>query len=229
MRRPQPNWTTLRDARLHLIARGLAPSDAENDIALVIRERKVHYRSRHETITTFAGEIVHPSSRAIQALKRRGQWRLSPPVDMDGDDLDFENNCSRKPWLRPGFFAHVCGLEIGTEGFRRVFRLGAIDASQEPVAQPSGSGIAAGRKVSLADRNRATEAIAAKLKSDPLLRPKDAKQLISDLNLSLGPYQFRTAWREARRQTKLPLQARAGRPKKSSSQIDGTNSASKIT
>jgi hypothetical protein len=214
MRRPQPNWTTLRDARQYLIARGLAPSDAENDIALVIRERKVHCRARHETITTFAGEIVHPQSPAIQALKRRGQWRLSPPGDLDGDDLDFENNCCRKPWLRPGFFAHVSALEIGAEGFRRVFRLDAIDPSQEPVARPSGS--AAGRKVSLADRNRATEAIAAKLKSNPLLRPKDAKQLISDLNLSLGPYQFRMAWREARRQTKLPLQARAGRPKKSS-------------
>jgi hypothetical protein len=204
----------LRDARHHLIAQGLAPSDAENDIALVIRERKVHCRVRHETITTFAGAIIHPESPAIQALKRRGEWRLFPPGDLDGGDLDFENNCCRKPWRRPGFFAYVSGLEMWTEGFRRVFGLAAIDASPEPVARSSRA--AAGTKVSLADRNRATEAIAVRLKIDPLLRPKDAKQLISDLNLPLGPYQFRIAWRKARRQAKLPARARAGRPKKSS-------------
>jgi hypothetical protein len=134
------------------MAQGLAPSDAENDIALVIRERKVPCRLRHETITTFAGEIIHPQSRAVQDLKGRGQWRLSPPVDLDGDDLDFENNCSRKPWLRPGFFAHVSGLEIGTEGFRQVFRLDAIDASQEPIARSSEPATAPEKKATSAEK-----------------------------------------------------------------------------
>jgi hypothetical protein len=102
----------LRDARLHLIAQGLAPSDAESDIALIIRERKVPCRARRQTITTFAGQIVHPQSRAIQALKHRGDLRLSPPVDLDRDDPDFENNSCRKPWRYPGFFADVSGIEL---------------------------------------------------------------------------------------------------------------------
>jgi hypothetical protein len=203
----------LRDARLHLIARGLAPSDAENDIAQIIRERKVPCRFRHVTVTAFAGAIVHPSSPAIQALKRRGQWRLSPPEDLAADDLDFENNFSRKPWLYPGLFAHVSGMDLGTEAFRRAFHLDATDVPPEPVAR-SLEPTAAVRKATSAEIKSATKALAAKLKIDPLFRPKEAKQLISDLNLPLGPHQFRMAWREARRQTKLPLQARAGRPKK---------------
>jgi hypothetical protein len=214
MRRPQPNWTALRDARLHLIALGLAPSDAENDLALIIRERKVPCRARHVMITTFAGQIVHPHSRAIQALKRQGQWGLSPPVDLGGDDLDFENNSCRKPWRYPGFFAHVSGIEFWAEGLRRVFRLETTDVPQEPIARASEPATAAERKATSAEIRRAIKALAAKLKIDPLFRPKDAKQLISDLSLPLGPHQFRMAWREARRQTKLPLQARAGRPKR---------------
>jgi hypothetical protein len=87
---------------------------------------------------------------------------------------------------------------------------------QEPIARSSEPATVAERKATSAEMKRAIDALAAKLKIDDQMRPKEAKQLICDLKLPLGPFQFRKAWREARRQRELPLRARAGRPKKSS-------------
>jgi hypothetical protein len=211
MRRPQPNWTTLQDARQHLIARGFTLTDAQNDIAVVIRERKVPCHWHRETITTFAGEIVHPQSPAIQALKRQGRWRLSPPTDLVGDDLDFENNSCKKPWFYPGFFAHVYGLDIGTKDFTR-----AVQSSE---ADPAGK-----RKATSTQKKRAVEALVTLLQANKDLRPSAAKALLPIDKFALGTTQFKDVWGQARRRLRLPPRARAGRPRKSSGQNDGTNS-----
>jgi hypothetical protein len=87
---------------------------------------------------------------------------------------------------------------------------------QEPIARSSEPATIAERKATSAEMIRAIEALAAKLKIDEQMRPKEGKQVVCDLKLPLGPFQFRKAWREARRQRALPLRARAGRPKKSS-------------
>jgi hypothetical protein len=139
MRRYRPGWLSLLEARQHLIARGFALSDAEADITLAIRDRKIRWDAPVDkiTVTTFACVIVHPLSPAILSLKRRAEWRLCCPEDLSPGDLYFENSGSKKPWRYPGFDAHISsGLRLWFNDFVRVFRLDDADALVEAATQP---------------------------------------------------------------------------------------------
>jgi hypothetical protein len=138
MRRYRPDWVSLLESRQHLVATGVASDDAAADITLAIRDRKIRWTAPESkiTITTFAGVIVHPLNPAVLSLKRRGEWRLSCPENLSPGELDFENSGSRKPWLYPGFHAHISsGLRLWFNDLRRVFRLDDADASVEPAVQ----------------------------------------------------------------------------------------------
>ena len=129
MRRYRPEWIPLLEGRQHLIARGFALSDAEADITLAIRDRKIRWDAPEDkiTVTTFAGVIVPPLSPAILSLKRRGEWRLCCPVDLSPGDLYFENSGSKKPWRYPGFDAHISsGLRLWFNDFVREFVRGRV-------------------------------------------------------------------------------------------------------
>jgi hypothetical protein len=118
---------------------GGAPNDAEADITLAIRDRKIRWDAPEDkiTITTFAGVIVHPLNPTVLPLKRRGEWQLSCPEDLSPGDLDFENSGSKKPWQYPGFDAHISsGLRLWFNDFLRVFRRDDVDASAEAAGQP---------------------------------------------------------------------------------------------
>jgi hypothetical protein len=139
MRRYRPDWISLLEARQHLVAIGLALYDAEADITLAIRDRKIRLMAPQNkiTITTFGGAIVDPLNPAVLSLKRQGQWRLSCPENLSPGDLDFENSGSRKPWLYPGFYGHISsGLQLWFSDLLRVFRLDEADASVEAAVQP---------------------------------------------------------------------------------------------
>jgi hypothetical protein len=139
MRRYRPDWISLLEARQHLVVTGVAPYDAEADITLAIRDRKIRWDAPTNkiTITTFAGVIVHPLNPAVLSLKRRGEWHLSCPEDLSPGDLDFENSGSKKPWRYPGFDAHISsGLRLWFNDFLRVFPLDDVDASVEAAVQP---------------------------------------------------------------------------------------------
>jgi hypothetical protein len=139
MRRYRPEWISLLEGRQHLVVTGVAPHDAEADITLAIRDRKIRLDAPKNkiTITTFDGVIVDPLNPAVLSLKRRGEWQLSCPVDLSPGDLDFENSGSKKPWRYPGFDAHISsGLRLWFSDFLRVFRLDNADASVEAAVQP---------------------------------------------------------------------------------------------
>jgi hypothetical protein len=157
MRRYRPDWISLLEGRQHLVVTGAAPYDAEVDITLAIRDRKILLSAPKNkiTITTFAGEIVHPLNPAVLTLKRRGEWRLSYPEDLSPGDLDFENSGSKKPWLYPGFHAHISsGLRLRFDDFVRVFRLDDVDDLAGPAVQarqPADQNATRGQKSALAD------------------------------------------------------------------------------
>src|SRR5580704_15537279 len=139
MRRYRPKWISLLEGRQHLVVKGVSPYDAEADITLAIRDRKIRWAAPENkiTITTFDGVIVHPLNPAVLSLKRRGEWRLSCPEDLSPGDLDFENSGSKKPWRYPGFDAHISsGLRLWFNDLVRVFRLDEGDALIEAVVQP---------------------------------------------------------------------------------------------
>jgi hypothetical protein len=115
MQRYRPDWVSLLEARQHLVVTGVALHDAESDITLAIRDRKIRVAAPQNkiTITTYLGVIVDPLSPAILSLKRQAQWRPSCPENLSPGDLDFENSGSRKPWLYPGFHGHISsGLRL---------------------------------------------------------------------------------------------------------------------
>jgi hypothetical protein len=157
MRRYRPDWISLLEGRQHLVVTGVAPYDAVADITLAIRDRKIRSSAPKDkiTITTFDGVIVHPLNPAVLSLKRGGEWRLSFPEDLSPGDLDFENSGSTKPWLYPGFHAHISsGLRLHFDDFVRVFRLDYVDdlagaAVQPP--QPADQKATAGHKSASAD------------------------------------------------------------------------------
>jgi hypothetical protein len=139
MQRYRPEWISLLEGREHLVVTGIAPSDAEADITLAIRDRKIRWLAPENeiTVTTFGGVIVHPLNPAVLSLKRKGEWRLSYPEDLSPGDLDFENSGSKKPWRYPGFDAHVTsGLRLWFNDLVRVFRLDEGDALIEAGVQP---------------------------------------------------------------------------------------------
>jgi hypothetical protein len=139
MRRYRPDWISLLEARQHLVVTGVSLYDAEADITLAIRDRKIRLVAPQNkiTITTFHGAIVDPLNPAVLSLKRQGQWRLSCPENLSPGDLDFENSGSRKPWLYPGFHGHISsGLRLWFSDLLRVFRLDEADASVEAAVQP---------------------------------------------------------------------------------------------
>jgi hypothetical protein len=121
---------------------GFAPNDAEADITLAIRDRKIRWTASEKkiTITTFEGVIVHPLNHAVLSLKRRAEWRLSLPEDLSPGDLDFENSSSKKPWRYPGFHAHISsGLLLRFNDFLRVFGLDDVIAVEAAVQPPQPS------------------------------------------------------------------------------------------
>jgi hypothetical protein len=139
MRRYRPDRISLLEARQHLVVTGVSLYDAEADITLAIRDRKIRLVAPKNkiTITTFRGAIVDPLNPAVLSLKRQGQWRLSCPENLSPGDLDFENSGSRKPWLYPGFHGHISsGLRLWFCDLLRVFRLDEADASVEAAVQP---------------------------------------------------------------------------------------------
>ena len=124
---------------------------------MAIRDRKILLSAPKNkiTITTFAGEIVHPLNPAVLTLKRREEWRLSYPEDLSPGDLDFENSGSKKPWLYPGFHAHISsGLRLCFDDFVRVFRLDDVDdlaGAAVQARQPADQKATRGQKSALAD------------------------------------------------------------------------------
>jgi hypothetical protein len=157
MQRYRPDWVSLLEARQHLVVTGVALYDAESDITLAIRDRKIRLAAPQNkiTITTFRGVIVDPLIPAVLSLKRQGQWRLSCPENLSPGDLDFENSGSRKPWLYPGFHGHIsAGLRLWFNDLRRVFRLDEADATVEAAFQPRQL---AGEETTVAQKSAAAE------------------------------------------------------------------------
>jgi hypothetical protein len=152
MRRYRPELISLLEGRQHLVVIGAAPNDAEADITLAIRDRKIRWDAPTNkiTITTFDGVIVHPLNPAVLSMKRIGEWRLSCPEDLSPGDLDFGNSGSKKPWRYPGFYAHISsGLRLWFNDFVRVFRLDEVDASVQapiPSSQPADQNAPVGQK-----------------------------------------------------------------------------------
>jgi hypothetical protein len=130
-------------------------------------------------------------------------------------EIDWENLPPKKAWLdEEGYFAHIVPLDLSEEDAENVLRRGTADSRKEPLAQ---SPKPSTQKATSTQINRAVEVLDAALRINPKLRRKDAKQLIEDKKLPLGPTQFDRAWHTARPKAGLPANARGGRPRKSES------------
>jgi flagellar biosynthesis GTPase FlhF len=149
-----PDWLSLAESRDLLVAEGQrSRSEVEADITLALRDRKIPWRSADKiVITTFDGRIIHPQSPAILNLKRQAQWRVSPPRDLAPGDLDFETSAPRKPWIAPGFYAHIGRLELSSRFLLRVLSLVAAKTSSK--AHEAAAQADAERKLAEAKRKR---------------------------------------------------------------------------
>jgi hypothetical protein len=133
--------------------------------------------------------------------------RLSIPRDLQPGDLDFENSSTRRPWVYPGFLVHLSGLELATKDVDREL----CRDRERPTHRPPDA--TAPAKMA-GEKTRATKLLVTWLTADREMRPKEAKPLLFEQNLSLGPGQFRDVWRKARVQANLPPRAKPGRDKK---------------
>jgi hypothetical protein len=135
-----PDWLSLAESRDLLVADGQhSRSEAEADITLAVRDRKIACRSADKiVVTTFAGRILHPQSPAILNLRRQGRWRISTPRDLAPGDLDFETSAPRKPWIAPGLYVHIGRLELWRRHLERVFSVNEQPKEKHGTAwQPS--------------------------------------------------------------------------------------------
>jgi hypothetical protein len=146
-----PDWLSLAESRDLLVADGQhSRSEAEADITLAMRDRKIAWRSADKiVVTTFAGRILHPQSPAILNLRRQGRWRISTPRDLAPGDLDFETSAPRKPWIAPGLYVHIGRLELSRRDLERVFFLVEAETPNKAASQAD-----AERKLAEAKRKR---------------------------------------------------------------------------
>jgi hypothetical protein len=120
-----PDWLSLSEARELIVANGQhSLSEAETDITLAVRDRKIAWLASGEIrVTTIAGRVLHPQSPAITSLKRQGLWRISPPGDLAPGDLDFETSAPRKPFVAPGLYVHIARVKLSSRDLKGVFRI----------------------------------------------------------------------------------------------------------
>jgi hypothetical protein len=149
-----PDWLSLAESRDLLVADGQhSRSEAEADITLAVRDRKIACRSADKiVVTTFAGRILHPQSPAILNLRRQGRWRISTPRDLAPGDLDFETSAPRKPWIAPGLYVHIGRLELSRRDLERALSL--VEAKTSNKAREAASQANAERKLGEAKRKR---------------------------------------------------------------------------
>jgi hypothetical protein len=149
-----PDWLSLAESRDLLVADGQhSRSEAEADITLAVRDRKIACRSADKiVVTTFAGRILHPQSPAILNLRRQGRWRISTPRDLAPGDLDFETSAPRKPWIAPGLYVHIGRLELSRRDLERALSL--VEAKTSNKAREAALQADAQRKREEAKRKR---------------------------------------------------------------------------
>jgi hypothetical protein len=218
MKRYEPDWILLSEARARLKSRGFTDSEAETDITLALSDGKFRLSCKIEAVATFSGEPVHRLSPPLLSLKRQGRLQLSVPRDLAPDDLDWENSSSRKPWPYSGFLAHFSELRLRTKDFDKVFGPNTSGASETrlgpspnaPVVAPSPA-----TKPKIDEETRATRALVMELKTRKM-SAADARQFLSNEGYSLATTQrpFARVLKNARSQANAP--AKVGRPPKSS-------------
>jgi hypothetical protein len=95
--RYEPEWISFSEARQRLMSRGLTQHEAETDIALAYRDRKINHRAATEKITTLSGANISPHFLRRLAFKNELKLRLAIPHDLGPADLDWENSRPKKP------------------------------------------------------------------------------------------------------------------------------------
>jgi len=75
MRRYRPDWISLLEARQHLVVTGVALYDAEADITLAIRDRKIRLAAPQNKITIALRNVIHAVAvdAMADAALREGQ------------------------------------------------------------------------------------------------------------------------------------------------------------
>jgi hypothetical protein len=71
------------------MSRGLTQHEAETDIALAYRDRKINHRAATEKITTLSGANISPHFLRRLAFKNELKLRLAIPHDLGPADLDW--------------------------------------------------------------------------------------------------------------------------------------------
>jgi hypothetical protein len=216
MQKYQPSYEPLSDTLKRLMSHGLTETDAKLDICLALRDRKkkieIHATimlvdSAGRTIATSAGRpIIDP--RFARSLRFVGpiDVQIVIPRDLAPDHIDWENSGLLKPVpCGFGLFAIITRLELLIKDVIREWRL-TTPATQESTAPAPATNDVVTRAISFLKKE---------LTDNRELRPKDVKPLLQEKKLSLGPKQFRCAWKTAREALKLGP-TRAGRDRKSS-------------
>jgi hypothetical protein len=153
--RYEPEWISFSEARQRLMSRGLTQPEAETDITLAYRDRKLNYRATPEKITTLSGGTISTHFLRRLAFKNELKLRLAIPHDLGPADIDWENSRPRKPW-RYGdpwqeFLAHIAKLELSSKDVTRVLCGGVADTSVADISEDTPRGeelplVTAGRK-----------------------------------------------------------------------------------
>jgi hypothetical protein len=133
--RYEPDWILLSEARQRLTSSGLTEHEAETDIALAFRDRKINCRVAIEKITTFSGATISRQFLSGLAFKNELKLRVAIPHDLGPADIDWENSRSRKPWRYGAglhqFLAHVAKLELSSKDVTRVLCRGVDDTPED--------------------------------------------------------------------------------------------------
>lgn len=126
-----PDWLSLSKSRDLLVEAGQhSPLEAETDICLALRDRKLRLRWTLEKVTYAPnGATLSPAYALALEFREVIKLKLAVPADIKSAGIDWDNSRPLRPWpygpWQHQLLAHVAKLEISKADFEREFSLKA--------------------------------------------------------------------------------------------------------